>query len=103
MKTIVGIWKADPCKMPQGYEFGTWGEALDFYKRNRKDFTIWYHFFDAGRSSVLRRYSMELIDKNATERALTVAAASGKDKDRRTWAKAICVLHDMPVVSPVAV
>lgn len=41
---IVGIWKADPCKMPQGYEFGTWGEALDFYKRNRKDFTIWYHF-----------------------------------------------------------
>lgn len=41
MKTIVGIWKADPCKMPQGYEFGT-------------------------------------------------------------WAKAICVLHDMPVVSPVA-
>lgn len=24
---IVGIWKADPCKMPQGYEFGTWGEA----------------------------------------------------------------------------
>lgn len=57
---------------------------------------------DAGRSSVLRRYSMELIDKNATERALTMAAASGKDKDRRTWAKAICVLHDMPVVSPVA-
>lgn len=57
---------------------------------------------DAGRSSVLRRYSMELIDKNATERALTMAAASGKDKDRRTWAKAVCVLHDMPVVSPVA-
>lgn len=44
---------------------------------------------------------MECIDKNATEKALTVAAASGKDKDRRTWAKAICVLHDMPVVSPV--
>lgn len=41
---IVGIWKADPCKMPQWYEFGTWGEALDFYKCNRKDFTIWYHF-----------------------------------------------------------
>lgn len=42
---------------------------------------------------------MELIDKNATEKALTVVAASGKDKDRRIWAKAICVLHDMPVVS----
>ena len=41
---IVGIWRADPCKLPQGYEFNTWGEALDFYKRNRKDFKIWYHF-----------------------------------------------------------
>lgn len=41
---IVGIWKNDPCKVPQGYEFNTWGEALDFYKRNRKEFTIWYHF-----------------------------------------------------------
>lgn len=29
-----------------------------------------------------------------------MAAASGKDKDRRTWVKAICVLHDMPVVFP---
>lgn len=25
---IVGIWKADPCKMPQGYEFGTWAKAI---------------------------------------------------------------------------
>lgn len=41
---IVGIWKADPCKLPQGYEFNTRGEALDFYKRNRKNFKIWYHF-----------------------------------------------------------
>ena len=41
---IVGIWKNDPCKVPQGYEFNTWGEALDFYKRNRKEFAIWYHF-----------------------------------------------------------
>lgn len=30
-----------------------------------------------------------------------MAAASCKDKDRRTWAKAICVLHDMSVVLPV--
>lgn len=45
---------------------------------------------------------MECIDKNATEKALTVAAARGRTKDRRTWAKAICVLHDMPVVSPAA-
>ena len=44
----------------------------------------------------------EYIDKDALDKALTVAAANGKDKDRRTWAKAICVLHDMPVadVSP---
>lgn len=26
---------------------------------------------------------------------MTIAAANGKDKDSRTWAKAICVLHDM--------
>lgn len=45
----------------------------------------------------------EYIDKNALDKALTVAAANGKDKDRRTWAKAICVLHDMPAadVAPV--
>lgn len=45
----------------------------------------------------------EYIDKNALDKALTVAAANGKDKDRRTWVKAICVLHDMPAadVAPV--
>ena len=43
---------------------------------------------------------MECIDKNATEKALTVAAARDSGKRQRTWAKAICVLHDMPVVSP---
>lgn len=43
------------------------------------------------------------IDLEALEKAMTIAAANGKDKDRRTWAKAICVLHDMPTadVSPV--
>lgn len=40
----------------------------------------------------------EYINKNALDKALTVAAANGKDKDRRTWAKAICMLHDMPAV-----
>lgn len=46
---------------------------------------------------------MEYINKNALDKALTAAAASGKDKDRRTWVKAICLLHDMPAVdvSPV--
>jgi hypothetical protein len=45
----------------------------------------------------------EYIDRGALERALTIAAANGKDKDRRTWAKAICVLHDAPAadVAPV--
>jgi hypothetical protein len=43
------------------------------------------------------------IDLEALEKAMTIAAANGKDKDRRTWAKAICVLHDMPTadVAPV--
>ena len=45
----------------------------------------------------------EYIDKNALDKVLTVAAANGKGKDRRTWVKAICVLHDMPAadVAPV--
>ena len=45
----------------------------------------------------------EYIEREALEKALTMAAVNGKDKDRRTWAKAICVLHDMPTadVAPV--
>ena len=45
----------------------------------------------------------EYIERGALDKALTIAAANGKDKDRRTWAKAICVLHDAPVadVAPV--
>lgn len=45
----------------------------------------------------------EYIERGALDKALTIAAANGKDKDRRTWAKAICVLHDMPAadVAPV--
>ena len=40
---VVGIWRDDSRKIPQGYEFRTWGEALDFCKRNRKTFKIWSH------------------------------------------------------------
>lgn len=45
----------------------------------------------------------EYIDREALEKAMTIAAVNGKDKDRRTWAKAICVLHDMQTadVAPV--
>lgn len=38
----------------------------------------------------------EYIEKKALDKALTAAAAHDKDKNRRTWAKAICVLHDLP-------
>lgn len=38
----------------------------------------------------------EYIDREALEKAMTIEAANGKDRDRRMWAKAICVLHDMP-------
>lgn len=44
MKAIVGIWKNDPCRIPQLYEFNSWGDALDFYKTNHKYFGIMYHF-----------------------------------------------------------
>ncbi len=45
----------------------------------------------------------EYIEREALEKVLTVAAVNDKDKNRRTWAKAICVLHDMPAtdVAPV--
>lgn len=37
-----------------------------------------------------RRATMaKYIDREALEKAMTIAAANGKDKDRRTWAKAI--------------
>lgn len=38
----------------------------------------------------------EYIERGALDKALTTAAANDKDKNRRTWAKAICVLHDLP-------
>lgn len=40
----------------------------------------------------------EYIDRVALENDMTIAAVNGKDRDRRIWAKAICLLHDMPVV-----
>ena len=40
----------------------------------------------------------EYIDLEALEKAMTIAAVNGKDRDRRIWAKAICLLHDMPVI-----
>ena len=45
----------------------------------------------------------EYIERKALDKALTAAAAHDKDKNRRTWAKAICVLHDIPAadVAPV--
>ena len=45
----------------------------------------------------------EYIERKVMDKALTAAAAHDKDKNRRTWAKAICVLHDLPAadVAPV--
>lgn len=45
----------------------------------------------------------EYIERKALDKALTVAAANDKDKNRRTWAKAICVLHDLPAADVVPV
>lgn len=43
------------------------------------------------------------IERKALDKALTAAAAHDKAKNRRTWAKAICILHDLPAadVAPV--
>lgn len=45
----------------------------------------------------------EYIERKALDKALTAAAAHDKDKNSRTWAKAICILHDLPAadVAPV--
>ena len=45
----------------------------------------------------------EYIERKALDKALTAAASHDKDKNRRTWAKAICILHDLPAadVAPV--
>lgn len=45
----------------------------------------------------------EYIDRVALENSMTIAAVNGKDRDRRIWSKAICLLHDMPTedVTPV--
>lgn len=45
----------------------------------------------------------EYIERKALDKALTVAAANDKDKNRRTWAKAICVLHDLQAADVVPV
>lgn len=43
------------------------------------------------------------IERKALDKALTAAAAHDKAKNCRTWAKAICILHDLPAadVAPV--
>ena len=45
----------------------------------------------------------EYIECELLDKAMTAAAVNDKDKNRRTWAKAICVLHDIPAadVAPV--
>ena len=45
----------------------------------------------------------EYIDRKLLDKAMTASAGNDKDKNRRTWAKAICVLHDLPAadVAPV--
>lgn len=44
---------------------------------------------------MVKNVMAEYIEREALDKALTVAAANDNDKNRRTWAKAICVLHDL--------
>ena len=43
---------------------------------------------------------MKLIDGDALEKAMTVAAASDRKNATRTWTKAICLIHDAKVINP---
>lgn len=45
----------------------------------------------------------EYIEREALDKALTVAAVNDKFKSLGTWAKAICVLHDLPAADVVPV
>lgn len=45
----------------------------------------------------------EYIDKKVADNALTAAAVADSDKKRRTWAKVIGVLHDIPAADVVPV
>lgn len=40
----------------------------------------------------------EYIERKLLGQALTIAAVNDMNKNRRTWAKAICVLHNLPAV-----
>lgn len=42
---------------------------------------------------------MRLIDADALDKAMTVMAANDRDSARRTWARAICVVHDAPTIN----
>lgn len=44
-KTIVGVWKNDVTKTPQSYEFNTWREAIDWLKKNKSHFQLWFHCY----------------------------------------------------------
>lgn len=45
----------------------------------------------------------EYIEREALDKALTVASVNDKFKSLGTWAKAICVLHDLPAADVVPV
>ena len=45
----------------------------------------------------------EYIERGVLDKALTSAAVNDKYKNRRTWAKAICVLHDLPAADAALV
>lgn len=45
----------------------------------------------------------EYIERNALENAMAIMGANGTQKDRHVWARAICLLHEVPTadVAPV--
>lgn len=45
----------------------------------------------------------EYIERGVLDKALTIAAVNDKYKNRRTWTKAICVLHDLPAADAALV
>lgn len=59
-----------------------------------------YHPSSKGGKVNEEENEMKLIDGNALEKAMTVAAVNDRKSATRTWTKAICLIHDAKVIAP---
>lgn len=44
-KMIVGVWRNDVTNTPQSYEFESWGKAIEWLKKEKLHFQLWFHCY----------------------------------------------------------